>query len=254
LEELDSYFQLKAVPVEMKLPLAIKSITDDYVRQWVTTIHKEIKDYEYFKQAIIELLWSPQVQSQVRCSIYKDKFDSNGEDSLSAHFLRYATMAANLTPRMSELEVIDAIGGHYPNYIQRALLSANVRSIQEALNFFSKLQIMEDDEEMMNSGRGNAFTRSGHDTSASQDQNGNYTQRPQPRSIRYTRYRENSRYGYNRQNDRQTTSRVQQTDAFQQWQQVQLDPEAETYNPRRAISRPREEITQSVENRQGKFQ
>jgi hypothetical protein len=55
-------------------------------------------------------------------------------------------MAANLTPKMSELETIDAMGGHYPNYIQCALLSANVKTIQEALSFFNKLQIMEDSD------------------------------------------------------------------------------------------------------------
>jgi hypothetical protein len=65
----------------------MKSITDEYVRQWVTTIYKEIKDYDHFKQAISELLWGPQVQSQVRCSIYQDKFDRTGDDSLSAHFV-----------------------------------------------------------------------------------------------------------------------------------------------------------------------
>jgi hypothetical protein len=53
-------------------------------------------------------------------------------------------MAENLTPKISELEIIDAIGGHYPNYTQRALLSANVKTIQEALSFLNKLQIMED--------------------------------------------------------------------------------------------------------------
>jgi hypothetical protein len=137
LEELDSYFQLKIVPMEMKLPLAIKTITDEYVRQWVTTMHREFKDYDHFKQAITELLWSPQIQSQVRCSLYQDKFNRNGDNSLSAHFLRYATMAANLTPKMSELEVIDAICGHYPNYIQRALLSANLKTIPQALNFLA---------------------------------------------------------------------------------------------------------------------
>jgi hypothetical protein len=120
----------------MKLPLAIKSVIDEYARQWVITIYTEIRDYDHFKQVITELLWSPQVQSQVHCSIYQDKFRRNGDDSLSTHFLRYTTMAANLTPKMSELEVIDAIGGHYLNYIQRALLSANVRKIQQALNFF----------------------------------------------------------------------------------------------------------------------
>jgi hypothetical protein len=68
LKEVDSYFHLKAVPVEMKLPLAMKSITNKYVRQWVTNMYKEIKDYDHFKQAITELLWSPQVQPQVCCS------------------------------------------------------------------------------------------------------------------------------------------------------------------------------------------
>jgi hypothetical protein len=30
LEELDSYFQLKDVPTEMRLPIAMKSVTDEY--------------------------------------------------------------------------------------------------------------------------------------------------------------------------------------------------------------------------------
>jgi len=42
---------------------------------------------------------------------------------------------ANLTPKMSELEITDAVGGHYPNYIHSALLSANVKTKQEALVF-----------------------------------------------------------------------------------------------------------------------
>jgi hypothetical protein len=69
-----------------------------------------------FSQAITELLWSPQIHSQVRCSIYQDIFNRNGDHSLHS-FLRYATMAANLTLKMSELEIMDAIGGHYLNYI-----------------------------------------------------------------------------------------------------------------------------------------
>jgi hypothetical protein len=41
LEELDSYFQLKDVPAEMKLPTAMISITDEYTQQCVITIYKE---------------------------------------------------------------------------------------------------------------------------------------------------------------------------------------------------------------------
>jgi hypothetical protein len=87
LEELDSYFHMKDVPAEMRLPIAMRSITDEYTQQWVVTIYKELRSYDHFKQAITELLWSPQIQSQVRCSIYQDRFNNNGDKSLSVHFL-----------------------------------------------------------------------------------------------------------------------------------------------------------------------
>jgi hypothetical protein len=93
LEELYSYFELKNIPAEMKLPNAIKSITDEYTQQWAVTIFKELRNYDHFKQAVTELLWSPQIQSQVRCSTYQDKFNKSGGENLSAHFLRYAMMA-----------------------------------------------------------------------------------------------------------------------------------------------------------------
>jgi hypothetical protein len=72
----------------MRLPVAIKSITDEYTEQWVVTIYKELRSYDHFKQAITELSWSPQIQSQVRCSLYQDIFNKSGDESLSAHFLR----------------------------------------------------------------------------------------------------------------------------------------------------------------------
>jgi hypothetical protein len=96
-------------PAEMKLQIAMNATTDEYTQQWVTTMYKELRKYEHFKQAFKELLLSPQIQSQVRCSRYHDRFGKNWVESLSAHFLRYATIAANLTPKMSELEVTDAM-------------------------------------------------------------------------------------------------------------------------------------------------
>jgi len=81
-------------------------------------------------------------------------------------------MAANLTPKMSDLEIIDAIGGHYPNYIQRALLSANVKTIQEALSFLNKLQVMEDGETRISSSLEPPISRPEHSSSASQNQSG----------------------------------------------------------------------------------
>jgi hypothetical protein len=87
LEELHSYFQLKDVPAEMRWPIAMKYITDEYTQQWVVTIYKELRNYDHFKPVITVLLWSPQIQSQVHCSTYQDRFNKSGDESLSAHFL-----------------------------------------------------------------------------------------------------------------------------------------------------------------------
>jgi hypothetical protein len=233
LEELDSYFQLKDAPAEMRLPIAMKSITGEYTQQWVVTINKELRSYDHFQQAITELLWRPQIQSQVRCSISQDRFNKSGDESLSAHFLQYTMMAANLTPKMSELEINDAIGGHYPNYIQHALLSANVKTIQEDLRFLNKLQIMEDSETRKSSSREPPMSRPEHSSSAGQNQNGHYRPRTQPQNIRYTRYTENSSYDQNRQYNQHSSGRELQTASLQRRRRSQLNTNADLYSPKR---------------------
>jgi hypothetical protein len=200
-------------------------------QQWVVTIYTELRSYDHFKQAITELLWSPQIQSQVRCSIYQDRFNKCGDEILSAHFLRYTMMVAKLTPKMCDLEIIDAIGGHYPHYIQHALLSANVKTIQEALSFLNKLQIMEDSETRNSSRREPPMSRPDHSSSAGQNQNGHYRLRSQPQNIRYTRYRGNSSYDQNRQYNQHSSGRELQTASLQMRWRSQLNPNADSYSP-----------------------
>jgi hypothetical protein len=237
----------------MRLPIAMKSITDEYTQQWVVTIYKELRSYDHFKQAITELLWSPQIQSQVRCSIYQDMFNKSRNECLSAHFLQYAMMAANLTPKMSELEIIDAIGAHYPNYIQRALLSANVKTIQEALRFLNKMQIMVDSETRNSSSHEPPMSRPENSLSAGQNQNGNYRPRSQPQNIRYTRYRENSSYDQNRQYNQHSSGREFQMASQQRWRRSQLNPNADSNSLERTTNNSRDRNTQSEISGQENF-
>jgi hypothetical protein len=122
LTELDNYFSLKCISDSITLSITTKAITNN----------RHVTGYEQFRQAIRELLWSPQVHSQVCCSIYQDQYDKGIDKSMSAHFLRHAVLIMNLTPKLSELDMIDAIAGHYPIYVHRPLLSASVRTVQEA--------------------------------------------------------------------------------------------------------------------------
>jgi hypothetical protein len=249
LEELDSYFQLKDVPAEIKLQIAMKAITDEYPQQWVTAIYKELTNYEHFKQAITELLWRPQIQSQVRCSMYEDRFIKSGGENLSAHFLRYAMMAANLTPKMSELEVIDAISGHYPNYVQRAFLSANVQTVQKAFSFLNKLQIMEGGEARQNSNREPPSSRPKYRSSAGHNQSGQYRPRSEPQNVRYMRYRDNASYNQGIQRNEQSTGRESRVASPHRQRRNRLNRIADSYSPERATTVSRDRNVQSEMSR-----
>jgi hypothetical protein len=63
--------------------------------------------------------------------------------SLSAHFLKYATVATYLQPKLSEVEIVEAIRFHYPIHIQRMLLTVQSKSISETLHLLKRIEAME---------------------------------------------------------------------------------------------------------------
>jgi hypothetical protein len=188
----------------LKLPLAMKAITDGYTRQWFAAIYKDLTIYQHFKRAITELLWSPQMQSRTRCALYQDKYDKSRDESMSSHFLKYCVMAEHLSPRMTESELIDAISGHFSLYIQRAILSANVRTIEEALGFLNKLEILENREGRRGPIQGHQnknISRFNHNGVTNQYRNRYERGRQSEHHVRNFGYRDNQNYNRGRQHD-----------------------------------------------------
>jgi len=101
--------------------------------------------YENFRTQATQLLWNDQKQSSIRCKIFQDKFDRNGEETLAAHYLRYVNLAANLHPPLSEYDLLGALTAHYPYEVQKCMISANLKSNQEALTLLGKLQAMDEE-------------------------------------------------------------------------------------------------------------
>jgi hypothetical protein len=62
---------------------------------------------------------------------------------MQSHFLKYARLAANLQPPLSELDLVNAFISHYPSDIQRVMLSGGLRSIQDAVAFLAKMQSLD---------------------------------------------------------------------------------------------------------------
>jgi hypothetical protein len=143
LKQLDNCMEVKGISQERKLILAYKSMNSEMSTQWVETVINNISDYELFKKEFLNTWWSSSQQSLIKCSIYQDKYDRHSNMSLSAHFLKYATVATYLQPKLSEVEIIEAIRFHYPTHIQRMLLTVQSKSISETLHVLKRIEAME---------------------------------------------------------------------------------------------------------------
>ena len=153
IRELDEYFSLRKTPEELRLPLVFRSISDPFAKQWMSTTYGQLKSYDEFKKAFIELLWDGTRQSEIRCRVYQDRYDYRSGESFSEHYIRYANMASMLSPAMSDQDLLSAMITHYEPRVQSCLISANLKSTQEALAVLTKLQSLENSREHYRSTR-----------------------------------------------------------------------------------------------------
>jgi hypothetical protein len=102
MQDLDIYFELKKVPDNLKLPLVLHAIKDPFAQNWVSSEYHKIDSYQSFKAWFSKLFWNELEQSRVRCDIYQGKYDSNGGESMTGHYVRYASLAVNLQTPLTE--------------------------------------------------------------------------------------------------------------------------------------------------------
>jgi len=113
------------------------------MKQWMLTAYGQLRLYDDCKRAFTELLWENTRLSEIRCWVYQDRYDYSLGESFSEHYTRYTKMASMLSPAISDQDLFGAIVTHYEPRIQACLISANVKSTQEALAVLTKLQSLE---------------------------------------------------------------------------------------------------------------
>ena len=89
-------------------------------------------------------------KTTLKCAV---PFSKNCDESLNALFYDTRFWWQTWHQKLSDLEIIDAIGGHYPNYKQATLLSPVIQTMKEASSFLNKLQKMEDGQTRHSSNR-----------------------------------------------------------------------------------------------------
>jgi Skp family chaperone for outer membrane proteins len=127
------------------LPLAARAVQDPFTKAWLSAEYYKLGTYENFRTQVAQLLWNDQKQSSIRCKIFQDKYDRDGEETLAAHYLKYVNLAANLHPPLSEYDFLGALTAHYPYEVQKCIIPANLKSTQEALTLLDKVQAIDEE-------------------------------------------------------------------------------------------------------------
>jgi hypothetical protein len=119
--QLEEFFQFRGIPQKLWLIVAKKSIVGSVSKQWLEATNTKFSSYEHFKSEFLATWWSAAQQGLVKCKLYQSKYDKTAGLSLSAHFLKFATMASYLEPKLTDCEIIEALRCHYPQEIQKML-------------------------------------------------------------------------------------------------------------------------------------
>jgi hypothetical protein len=90
-----------------------------------------------------------QLNGLVKCKLYQSKYEKGAGLSMSAHLLKFATMASYLEPKLTDNEIIETIRCHYPLEIQKLLVSTKLGSVAEFLEVLKRLELMEEREEIV---------------------------------------------------------------------------------------------------------
>jgi hypothetical protein len=181
------YFEFKNVPENLKLPIVLRTIKDPFAQNWVSSEYHKLDSYQDFKSQFSKLFWNELEQAIGRCDIYQGKYDRNDGESMTEHYVRYARLAANLQPPLTEYDLVTPLTSHFSMEIQSAMLAANLRSSQEALAFLGRVQSLENLHGYCKKREQNAkdFERK---QPRGQDQGGGNDYREIPRDVRHLRY------------------------------------------------------------------
>jgi hypothetical protein len=58
---------------------------------------------------------------------------------MTSHYHKYANLATNFQPAISEEDLVGALTSHYSFAVQRSLISGNIKTTQDAITLLGKL-------------------------------------------------------------------------------------------------------------------
>lgn len=111
--------------------------------RWWQMIRAETKTLQEFEERFINKYWHPDVQTGIRRRMEVEKYQVGGRKTRTEYFIERVLLMNNMTPKMTETDIISVLGEHFEQRIQDAKRVQNITTIRE----FEQLLTREDIDE-----------------------------------------------------------------------------------------------------------
>lgn len=114
-----------------RLHSTINNMLEGSANQWWQVIRHEVQTLEDFKAIFEEKYWGEIAQSETRRKIQTGKYVTTGRMSRSEYFIEKVLIMKNLTPKLTDLEIIKQLSTHFEKNVRDAVRVRGIRSIRE---------------------------------------------------------------------------------------------------------------------------
>lgn len=139
LRELEHFFELRAVPSELRNSVLRHSLYGDCLNWYDLQITDDMP-YSEVRNQFVAHFWDEVKQSECRWEVIHGRYDTKKFKCMADYFMKMGQKAKYLDPEIPTSEFLAHMANHFPSDIRSALIISKPRDAKEMLRLLKELQ------------------------------------------------------------------------------------------------------------------
>lgn len=116
----------------------INNMMEGTAKQWWQVIKSDIESLDEFKERFLEKYWNDEIQSEIKRKLENGKYVVGGRLTRTEYFIEKVLLMKNLTPRLTEAEIVKQLSNHFDGLIRDAVKVQKIRLIKDMENILNQ--------------------------------------------------------------------------------------------------------------------
>lgn len=149
--------------------------------RWWDLIRTSVHDIEDFEKYFMNKYWNEEIQDGIKTKLDLEKYIPRRGLTRTEYFIDRVILLQNMTPKLTEREIVRRLVRHFDDTIQQASRVQNIVSINQMEELLSREDTIEINESIRNEAERNVERRSSYShrpSGRNMDQRGSFNHRP----------------------------------------------------------------------------